>query len=98
MSCFEIGLFTTFLGHISQVMSGSNGDISVLDISPYVNDAVDIGAGTDDGLEVLFEHYMALDLLSTMILVFSYFWFTMSIYSVDAEDAIVQLSEVILRT
>ena len=46
MSCFEIGLFTTFLGHISQVMSRSNGDIAVLDISPYVNDAVDIGAGT----------------------------------------------------
>ena len=43
--------------------------------------------GTDDGLKVLFEHYIALDLLSTMILVFSFFWFTMSIYSVDAEDA-----------
>ena len=38
-------------------------------------------------MEVLFEHYVALDLLSTMILVCSYFWFIMSIYSVDAEDA-----------
>ena len=38
MNCYEIGLFTTFLGHISQVRSLADGEIAVLDFSSYVDE------------------------------------------------------------